>query len=90
MDYTLNKFKYLLDRGTGKCIFFPETIRHDTFQGQFWTNGGFMKFTLHQDECGNSYLKAYCYGKSVSMKVESSPEDEIMISNLIRPENLFL
>lgn len=90
MEHTLNKFKYLLNRDTGECVFFPTTMSHDTFQGKTWTSGGFLKFTLHRDECGNPYLKAYCYGESISMKLKSQPEDETIISMLIRPENLFL
>lgn len=80
------KWKYLVNRDNGKFIIFPETISHDSFSGMTWNGGGFLYFELTKDECGNTVLKAECYGKSVSMRLESSKLDESIINSQIKPD----
>jgi len=86
-EYAHNtKWKYLINRENGKFIIFPETISHDSFCGIGWNGGGFLAFELTKDKCENVILKAECYGKSVSMKLESSQLDASIINSQIKPD----
>lgn len=67
------KLKYINFEHIGLVIF-ETTISHDTMRqlvGHNAISAGFCSFP-NKDECGN---EARCFGKSASLKLESTKED---------------
>lgn len=78
----MRKMKYVLNSNTGHFLFIPDIgMQHsDVCHIEKWTNAGFVDFdTSGRDECGNVIVRPICFGKSVSLGLESGIKDSEII-----------
>lgn len=63
--------KYII--ADGRAIVFSSAIQHsDMARGfNFVEGAGFVTFRSEKDEYGETITKANCYGKSISLNIES-------------------
>lgn len=82
----MRKMKYVLNVNTGHFLLIPDIgMQHsDVFGVEKWTNAGFVNFDDARDECGNVVIIAICFGKSVSLNLESGPKDSEIISRAMK------
>ncbi len=73
------KPKYII--ADGSAIIFPAAIQHsDMAKGMGRIDGaGFVDFRTEVDSYGETIIKAFAYGKSTSLGIESRPEQDSMI-----------
>ncbi len=77
------KMKYVVK--DDQFVLIPLTMGHDSCNLYNPTSAGFINFVIEQDECGNEYLKAVCYGESVSLRLKSREvEDSELITKRIK------
>jgi hypothetical protein len=74
----LGNAKYVIVNGC--AIVFSPAINHSDMvkYGQTCTSAGFVQFTSSKDEWDETIIKATAYGKSVSLGIESKPEEDSM------------
>ena len=78
------KAKYVIVRGC--AIVFFEGIAHSEMVGhnEKCEGAGFVSFTPYINTWGEERVKATCYGRSVTLNIDSRPEeDSILISSQI-------
>lgn len=75
----MNNVKYVIVDGT--AIVFPASIQHSDMVrfGQKCTGAGFVTFYTKEDEYGENLVHASCYGKSISLGIESRPVEDSQI-----------
>jgi hypothetical protein len=73
MDTT--KHKYVRIKAYDSFIFFPEEIEHSTFRFLNPISAGFCY--LNDDNV------VKCFGKSISLGIESDPEDTLLATNQV-------
>jgi hypothetical protein len=73
------KPKYII--ADGSAIIFSAAIQHsDMAKGMGRIDGaGFVDFRTEVDSYGETIIKAFAYGKSTSLGIESRPEQDSMI-----------
>lgn len=73
------KPKYII--ADGSAIIFSAAIQHsDMARGMGRIDGaGFVDFRTEVDDYGETIIKAFAYGKSTSLDIESRPEQDSMI-----------
>lgn len=77
------KMKYVMK--DDMFMFLPLTMGHDSCGIRAPTSAGFINFIIEQDECGNDFLKAVCYGESISLGIKSREfEDADLITRRIK------
>jgi hypothetical protein len=71
--------KYVIVEGSG--IIFSAAIQHKDMVGfnQKCEGAGFVHFATKVDSYGETIIIAKCYGKSVSLGIESRPEEDSQI-----------
>ena len=71
--------KYVIVGGSG--IIFSAAIQHKDMVGynEKCTGAGFVRFATEKDSYGDTIIVAKCYGKSVSLGIESRPEEDSKI-----------
>jgi hypothetical protein len=69
------KKKYVITRDE-VIIVFPELIEHHQFSNFEPVSAGFISFGT--DDRGQ--MKCQCYGKSISLRIESRPEEDTRIA----------
>ncbi len=79
----MNDAKYVIVNGSG--IIFSAAIQHKDMVGynEKCEGAGFVSFAVEKDSYGDSYgddiIVAKCYGKSISLGIESRPEKDSKI-----------
>lgn len=65
----------------GCAIVFSAAIQHKDMVGfnEKATGAGFVRFYAEKDEWGEDVIVAKCYGKSISLGIESRPEEDSKI-----------
>jgi hypothetical protein len=79
----MGKLKYINFKKIGLVIFEPH-VQHTTMKqmvGDEAISAGFCRMP-DKDECGN---QAECYGEAVSLKLESRPEDGVLLRHRLDP-----
>jgi hypothetical protein len=73
------KPKYII--ADGSAIIFSAAIQHsDMARGMGRIDGaGFVNFSTEIDSYGETIIKAFAYGKSTSLGIESRPEEDSAI-----------
>jgi hypothetical protein len=71
--------KYVIVEGSG--IIFSAAIQHRDMVGynQKCSGAGFVRFVVEKDNYGEDIVVAKCYGKSISLGIESSSEEDSKI-----------
>ena len=71
--------KYVIINGS--AIVFSAAIQHREMvgYGEKCEGAGFVRFIVEKDEDGIDIVKARCYGKSISLGIESRPEEDSKI-----------
>ena len=71
--------KYVIVNGCG--IVFSAAIQHKEMVGynEKCEGAGFVSFTVEKDSYGDDIIAARCHGKSVSLGIESRPEEDSKI-----------
>lgn len=66
-----------------KFIIFPTTINHSDFKHLNPASAGFVKIIkVEENEWGDSHPVVYCYGESISLKLQSRGEKDEKILNV--------
>lgn len=75
----MNEVKYVIVNGC--AIVFSGAIQHKEMVGynEKCDAAGFVTFRSKVDEWGETIITAHCYGKSVSLGIESRPEEDSRI-----------
>lgn len=75
----MNNVKYVIVNGS--AIVFSAAIQHKDMVGynEKCEGAGFVQFVPFKNEWGEERVKASCYGKSISLGIESRPEEDSMI-----------
>lgn len=62
----------------GSAIVFSAAIQHKDMVGynEKCSGAGFVRFDIEKDEYNDDVIVAKCYGKSVSLDIESNPEED--------------
>ena len=71
------KQKYIITRNR-EIIVFPEMIQHSDFSDWGPISAGFISFGVNKD--GNPTCS--CYGRSISLGLDSRPEQDTLIAKL--------
>ncbi len=71
----MTRVKYVVT-DNNEIIIFGEAMNHSTFKNFNPTSAGFISFGVNKD--GNP--SCTCYGKSVSLKLESNPEQDTLLA----------
>ena len=71
----MTRVKYVVT-ADNEIIIFGEAMNHSVFRSFNPTSAGFISFGVNKD--GN--LSCTCYGKSVSLKLESNPELDTLLA----------
>lgn len=71
------KQKYIITRNR-EIIVFPEMIQHSDFSDWEPISAGFISFGVNKD--GNPTCS--CYGRSISLGLDSRPEEDTLIAKL--------
>ena len=83
----MNEAKYVIVRGSG--IIFTAAIQHRDMVGynEKCEGAGFVRFATKVDSYGDTVIVAKCYGKSISLGIESRPEEdsEILTRQITNP-----
>lgn len=82
----MKKMKYVLNSENGHFLLIPDIgMNHSIVYGiEKWTNAGFIDFnTDKKDKYGNVIVSAICFGKSISLKLESGINDGDIITKII-------
>jgi len=69
------KKKYVITRDK-VIIVFPELLEHRQFSNFEPVSAGFISFGIG----GNGQIACQCYGKSISLGIESRPEEDTSIA----------
>ena len=71
--------KYVIVEGS--AIVFSPAIQHKDMVGynQKCEGAGFVTFRCGKNDWGEDIVTAHCYGKSVSLRIESRPEEDSRI-----------
>lgn len=69
------KTKYIITK-EGEIIVFPELLQHSDFKHFNPISAGFISFGVNKE--GNP--TCYCYGASISLKLESNSEKDTKIA----------
>lgn len=83
------KLKYILTKNNSFAIFSETATHSDVARGLdgIPVGAGFCTIGIDTPYLnalrGNTSINIHCYGKSISLKIESRPEDEKIISNKI-------
>lgn len=66
----------------GSAIVFSAAITHSTMvkYGQKCSGAGFVRFVSEKDEDGYDVIKAHCYGRSISLDVDSCEVDSKIVT----------
>jgi|WetSurMetagenome_2_1015567.scaffolds.fasta_scaffold06619_11 hypothetical protein len=74
------KMKYVLNKDSLEFVLIPNIGMHHSDVRGNWTSAGFVNLvTDEKDEYGQSIIRPVCYGKSISLDLESHKEDEDII-----------
>ena len=75
----MNEAKYVIVNGSG--IIFSAAIQHKDMVGhnEKCEGAGFVSFAVEKDSYGDDIIVAKCYGKSISLDIESRPEKDSKI-----------
>ena len=77
------KMKYVVKED--QFVLLPLTMGHSDCGFHNPTSAGFINFVIEQDECGNEYLRAACYGESISLRLKAKEvEDSDLITRRIK------
>lgn len=85
----MRKMKYVLNSETKKFLLIPDNGMQHCEVGRLgnWTNAGFVDFeTTARDEYGDVIVRPVCFGKSVSLGLESGPKDSDIIFRGIKDD----
>jgi hypothetical protein len=65
----------------GSAIVFSAAIQHKDMVGynEKCSGAGFVRFAIEKDEWDDDIIVAKCYGKSISLGIESNPEQDSII-----------
>lgn len=66
----------------GSAIVFSAAITHSDMvkYGQKCSGAGFVRFFSEKDEYGDDVIKAQCYGRSVSLDIDSREVDSKIVT----------
>ncbi len=75
----MNEAKYVIVNGSG--IIFSAAIQHKDMvdYNEKCEGAGFVSFAVEKDSYGDDIIVAKCYGKSISLDIESRPEKDSKI-----------
>ena len=69
----------------GSAIVFSAAIQHSDMVGynEKCDGAGFVTFRSKVDEWGDTIITAHCYGKSISLGIDSREEDSAIVTRQI-------
>jgi hypothetical protein len=72
----MDRAKYVIVEGS--AIVFSAAIQHKAMVGynKKCDGAGFVTFKISKDSYGDDVITAHCYGKSISLDIESRPEQD--------------
>lgn len=76
----MNETKYVIV--DGRAIVFSAAITHSNMVGynEKCDGAGFVRFVCEKDEYGDDVIKAQCYGRSVSLDIDSREVDSKIVT----------
>jgi hypothetical protein len=79
----MNKTKYVIVNGS--AIVFSAAITHSDMvgYGEKCDGAGFVRFVTEKDEYDEYVVKARCYGRSVSLDIDSREIDSRIVTSQI-------